>query len=69
MQVKLSDNDVIVPIQHVEHALVLLDRILQRTPWHIVEDFIGDRDDLLELRDAINQAYETACERQPAEIL
>ena len=65
MQVTLSDTDAIVPIEHIEHAIVLLDRILKWTPWHIVEKHIGDWNDLQELRDAL-VAAESAVHARPS---
>lgn len=65
MQVTLSDTDAIVPIEHIEHAIVLLDRVLKWTPWHIVDEHIGDRNDLQELRDAL-VAAESAVHARPS---
>ena len=65
MRVTLSDTDAIVPIEHIEHAILLLDRILRWTPWDIVDTHIGDRNDLLELRDAL-VAAESAVHARPS---
>ena len=65
MQVTLSDTDAIVPIEHIEHAILLLDRILRWTPWDVVEKHIGDRNDLQELRDAL-VAAESAVHARPS---
>ena len=65
MQFTLSDTDAIVPIEHIEHAIVLLDRILKCTPWDIVDKHIGDRNDLQELRDAL-VAAESAVHARPS---
>ena len=65
MQFTLSDTDAIVPIEHIEHAILLLDRILKWTPWDIVERHIGDWDDLQELRDAL-VAAESAVHARPS---
>ena len=65
MQVTLSDTDAIVPIEHIEHAIVFLERVLKWTPWYVVEKHIGDRNDLQELRDAL-VAAESAVHARPS---
>ena len=65
MRVTLSDTDAIVPIEHIEHAIVLLDRVLKWTPWDVVDTHIGDRNHLQELRDAL-VAAESAVHARPS---